>query len=110
MSDAYLGGLELADSRLTHLRGVGVRIDGSVDISRIRPLDEGRDALCWAKLSRAFLGGHVLADDVTLRAPATMDGEDRYRLLRGQLGTESLHDPGRRLGDDAEEPDDCTAA
>ena len=78
LSNAQLGGFELVDSRLTHLRGVAMKVDGSVDLSRLRPLERDGDGLCWCNLSRAGIGGDLLADDVQLRAPEPAHSEDRY--------------------------------
>src|SRR5262245_45396612 len=76
VSNAHLSGLELNHTQLTHLRGVGMRVEGSVDIRGIGPLvDEGH---CWCNLSRASIGADVLADDVRLKAPVRADWEDKY--------------------------------
>jgi hypothetical protein len=69
LSEAHIGGIRLRDSRLVHLRGVGMCVDGSVDLSGIRPLDDHQSTQCWCNLSRSVINGHLLADRVRLYAP-----------------------------------------
>ncbi|WP_449433235.1 hypothetical protein [Pseudomonas putida] len=66
LSNAHLGSLSLAHSQFKQLRGNGMYVEGSVDLSGIGPLQEG--GLCWCNLARVHINGHLLADAVQLRA------------------------------------------
>ena len=69
LSNASLCGLDLEDSRFRYLRGVGMAVAGSVNLSGIRPFDESDHALCWCKLSLCKIDGNLLAHRVKIRAP-----------------------------------------
>jgi len=70
LTEACVGALSLLCSRLTHLRAPGMHVRGAVNLSGLGPVDGVQGGpLCWCKLSRSVIGGHVLADGVQLQAP-----------------------------------------
>jgi hypothetical protein len=69
LSRASLCGLSLKQSRFRHLRGVGMTVTGSVDISGLRPIEQNDHAICWCNMSASTIHGSILADAVELCAP-----------------------------------------
>lgn len=76
LSNAHLCSLDLANSWFTQLRAIGMHVEGSVDLTNIRPLYEG--GLCWCKLAGVFINGHLLIDAVHLRAPVREKKNQRH--------------------------------
>ncbi|CBK40686.1 protein of unknown function [Nitrospira defluvii] len=73
LSRASLCGLNLKKSRFRHLRGVGMTVTGSVDISGLRPIEQNDHAICWCNMSASIIHGSILADAVELCAPKRTD-------------------------------------
>jgi hypothetical protein len=69
LSGSFLCGLFLEGSRLRHLRGVGMTVSGSVNLSGVRPLGDDDKSPCWCKLSLCTINGNLSADRAQMRDP-----------------------------------------
>jgi hypothetical protein len=91
LTNARLSRLSLRDSRIGEVRGRGLRIDGSLDVSGVAPLGD----TAWLDAHAAVIGGDLLARGARLQIPPPRAGiahrDARYALrlsgatIRGSL-------------------------